>query len=65
LLLRGRDISVDLHPWNELYSVEHHGNEKHGSFIPNVRVAAQQERHLRRGKLLPTCLLGNGFLMLR
>jgi hypothetical protein len=48
LLLRGRDISVQLHPWNELYSGEHHGNEKPGSFIPSVRVPAQQERHLKR-----------------
>jgi hypothetical protein len=65
LLLRGRHTSVQLHPWNEFYSGEHHGSEKPGSFIPSVRVPAQQERHLRRQKLLPTCLLGKGFLMLR
>jgi hypothetical protein len=48
LLLRGRDTSVQLHPWKELYSGEHHENEKPGSFIPSVRVPVQQERHLRR-----------------
>jgi hypothetical protein len=62
LVQRSRDTSVQLHPWNELYSVEHHGNEKPGSFISSVRIPAQQERLLRRGNVLPTCLLGKGFL---
>jgi hypothetical protein len=65
LLLRDRDTFVQLHPRNELYFREHHENENPGSLIPSVRVPVQQESPLRRWKLLPTCLLGKGFLILR